>query len=156
MIAIEEEVMEFSNIDEVLGYAIAREREAAALYTELADRVSRPELRQLLLDFASQERRHRERLEMVRGGELSGFTSEIVQTLKIADHLGTPEPTAHMTYREALLFAVKSEGASYAVSSKLAEMTDDDRLNDVFCSLAREEAVHKLKFEQEYQASPRS
>ncbi len=147
--------MEFSRIDEVLDYAIARETDAAALYTELADRVSRPELRKLLLEFASEEVRHREKLEMVREGELVGFTSDMVETLKIADHLASPEPTAHMTYREALLFAVKSENASYALYSKLAEMADDDQLTQIFRSLAREEAGHKLRFEQEYEASQR-
>ena len=146
--------MHFSTIDEVFDYAIAREAEAAGLYTELADRVTDPELRQLLLDFAAEEQGHREKLEKVRLGELPGLSAEMVQTLKVADHLGTPEPTANMTYREALLFAVKSENASYDLYRKLSEMTDDEELAEIFCSLAREEAGHKLRFEREYSSSP--
>ena len=146
--------MNFTTIDEVFDYAIAREAEAAALYTELADRVSNPGLRQVLLDFAAEEQSHREKLERVRSGELTGFSEDMVQTLKVADHLGTPEPTAKMTYREALLFAVKSESASYSLYSRLAEMTDNEEVAQVFCSLAREEAGHKLRFEREYSSSP--
>jgi rubrerythrin len=142
--------MRFENIEEILDYAIAREEEAHALYTDLADRVARPGMREVLLGFAAEEEGHRQQLERIRSGELPDLTSDMVQSLKIADHLDMPEPTANMTYREALLFAVKAENASFSLYSKLAEMTDDEDLVGVFLSLAREEASHKLKFEKEY------
>ena len=143
--------MDFSSIEEILDYAIEREKEAHALYTELADRVTRPGMREVLLEFAEVEEGHRRQLERVRSGELPELSSEMVQSLKIADHLDMPEPTAHMTYREALLFAVKAESASYALYNRLADLTDNEALVDVFRSLAREEASHKLQFEKEYQ-----
>jgi len=142
--------MDFDNIDSILDYAIAREAEAADLYTDLADRVTRPGMREAFLQFAEEERGHRRRLERVKAGELPAVTSEQVRDLKIADHLVDPEPTANMTYQEVLLFAMKSEKASYALYTKLAALADNEDLAAVFRSLAQEEAKHKLRFEIEY------
>jgi rubrerythrin len=142
--------MSFDSIDDILDYAIAREEEAESLYTELADRVTRPGMREAFLHFAAEERGHRERLLRVKAGELPSVTTEQVQDLKIADHLVDPEPTSNMTYQEALLFAMKAEKAAFTLYTKLAEMTDSDDLSNVFQSLAQEEAKHKLRFEIEY------
>ncbi len=142
--------MDFDDIDSILDYAIAREVEAAALYTDLADRVTRPGMREAFLQFAEEERGHQRRLERVKAGELPAVTSEQVRDLKIADHLVDPEPTANMTYQEVLLFAMKSEKASYALYTKLADLAESDDLAAVFRSLAQEEAKHKLRFEIEY------
>ena len=142
--------MDFDSIDSILDYAIAREVDAANLYTDLADRVTRPGMREAFLEFAEEERGHRRRLERIKAGELPAVTSEKVRDLKIADHLVDPEPTAGMTYQEALLFAMKAEKAAYALYTKLAELAGDEALAVIFRSLAQEEAKHKLRFEIEY------
>ncbi len=142
--------MDLDNIDSILDYAIAREVEAAALYTDLADRVTRPGMREAFLQFAEEERGHQRRLERVKAGDLPAVTSDQVRDLKIADHLVDPEPTANMTYQEVLLFAMKSEKASYALYTKLADLAENEDLAAVFRSLAQEEAKHKLRFEIEY------
>jgi rubrerythrin len=142
--------MDFSSIEEILDYAIAREKEAEALYTELADRVARPGMREAFLHFAAEERGHKKRLEMIKAGDLPAVSAEEVRDLKIADHLVDPEPTANMTYREALLFAMKAEKAAFTMYTKLAELADNASLARVFQSLAQEEAKHKLRFEIEY------
>jgi rubrerythrin len=145
-----EETMEFDSIEDILDYAIAREEEAEALYNQLADRVTRPGMRQTFLHFAAEERGHKERLLRIKAGELPAVTEQQVRDLGIADHLVEPEPTANMTYQEALLFAMKSEKSAFTVYSKLAELTDDAGFARVFQSLAQEEAKHKLRFEIEY------
>ena len=63
--------MGFANIDEVLDYAIAREEEAAALYTDLASRVDRPGMREAFLEFAKEEEGHKLHLESVKSGQLT-------------------------------------------------------------------------------------
>jgi len=107
-------------------------------------------MREAFLHFAAEERSHKKRLEMIKAGELPAVEEEQVRDLKIADHLIEPEPTANMTYQEALLFAMKSEKAAFKMYTKLAELSDDASLARVFESLAMEEAKHKLRFEIEY------
>jgi rubrerythrin len=142
--------MGFDSIEDILDYAIAREEAAESLYTELADRVARPGMREAFLHFAAEERGHRERLLKIKAGDLPSVTEEQVKDLKIADHLVEPEPTANMTYQEALLFAMKSEKAAFIMYTKLAEVADDASFSRIFRSLAQEEAKHKLRFEIEY------
>ena len=62
--------MGFDNIDEILDYAISREEEAAALYTDLAELADRPGMREAFLEFAEEEEGHRRHLESIKAGEL--------------------------------------------------------------------------------------
>ncbi len=142
--------MEFKNIDEILDYAITNEEKAEALYTQLADRVGRPGMREAFLHFANEERGHKARLLKIKAGELPTVAEETIQDLKLTEHLVEPEPTANMTYPEALVFAMKAEKAAYVLYTRLAELTDDAALSKIFQNLAQEEAKHKLRFELEY------
>ena len=142
--------MAFANIDEILDYAIAKEEEAAALYTKLAERAERPGMRSTFLEFAREEHDHRRYLEGIRAGELPALTIRQVQGLGIAEQLEEPAQDADMTYAEALAFAIKAEQAAHELYTGLAETTDDPNLAAVFTALASEEAEHKRRFELEY------
>jgi rubrerythrin len=142
--------MGFANIDEILDYAISKEEEAAALYTDLAKLADRPGMRETFLEFANEENRHRRHLESIRAGDLPALTIHQVQNLGIANHLVAHEPVASMTYAEGLMFAIKAEQAAQELYMGLAEATDDPNLATVFTALASEEAKHKLRFELEY------
>jgi len=143
--------MGFANIDEILDYAISREEEAAALYTELAQRIERPGMREAFLEFAKEEEGHKRHLESIKAGELPALTPGQVQGLGIAEHLTQPEFADTMSYAEALAFVVKAEQAALELYTGLAETTDDPNLSAVFTALAGEEAKHKRRFELEYE-----
>ena len=142
--------MGFANIDEILDYAISKEEEAAALYTELAERADRPGMRDAFLEFAKEEEGHKNHLESIKAGELPALTIRQVQGLGIAEHLGAPEPSANMTYAESLAFVIKAEQAAHELYTGLAEAADDPNLAAVFTALASEEAKHRRRFELEY------
>jgi rubrerythrin len=143
--------MGFANIDKILDYAISREEEAAALYTDLAELADRPGMREAFLEFAREEEGHRRHLESIKAGELPALTIHQVQSLGIADHLVEREPAAAMTYAEGLIVAIKAEQAAQELYTGLAEATDDPNLAAVFTALAGEEAKHKQRFELEYE-----
>jgi len=142
--------MDFRTIDDVLDFAIRREEAAAQLYESMAGRVERPEMREALLDFAEEEKRHKERLLKVKQGELPAVSAEQIADLKIAEYVELPDVHAKMDYPEALRFAMNSEKAAFRLYSDLAAMSPP-KLAAVFRSLAQEEAKHKLRFEVEYE-----
>ena len=142
--------MGFANIDEILDYAISKEEEAAALCTDLAELADRPGMREAFLEFAREEVGHRRHLESIKVGDLPALTIQQVQGLGIAEHLVELEPTAAMTYAEGLIVAIKAEQAAQELYTGLAEATDDPNLATVFTALAGEEAIHKHRFELEY------
>ena len=142
--------MEFRTIEDILDFAIRREEAAAELYTSMAERVTRPEMREALISFAEEEQRHRQRLLKVKAGELPAVSREKIHDLRIADYVVQPEPTARMDYPEALRFAMNAEKAAFRLYSDLAEISPANHAA-VFRALAQEEARHKLRFEVEYE-----
>jgi rubrerythrin len=142
--------MKFDSIEEILDFAIAKEEEAERFYSELAESMDRPGMREAFLKFASEEAGHRQRLLNIKAGDLPSVSSEKIQSLGIADHLTEVEPSANMTYQEALQLAMNAEKAAFRMYTGLAAITDNEGWAEVFRSLAQEEAKHKLRFEIEY------
>ena len=141
----------FSSVEEILNFAIAREEEANRFYTELAERMERPEMRMVFEDFAKEERGHKAKLEAVKKGEFEiSSDKEDVPSLDIADYVVDVEPKPDMSYAEALIVAMKKEKAAYRLYLDLAMVAEAEELTDMFLSLANEEAKHKLRFEIEY------
>ncbi|UCE61993.1 MAG: hypothetical protein JSU63_09735, partial [Phycisphaerales bacterium] len=75
-----------------------------------------------------------------------------VLDLKVGDYLEDATPSADISYRDALILAMKAEKAAFRLYSDLASTTDDANLRAVLLGLAQEEAKHKLRFELEYDA----
>ena len=116
----------------------------------MAQQVERPEMREALLDFAEEEKRHKARLLKIKGGELPVYSEQEISDLKIAEYVELPDVSAKMAYPEALRFAMNSEKAAFRLYSDLAAISSP-KLAAVFKSLAQEEAKHKLRFEVEYE-----
>jgi len=55
-----------------------------------------------------------------------------------------------MTYKEALIIAMKKEQSAYRLYSELASITIDEKLRNTLLTLAQEEVNHKLRFEFAY------
>jgi len=142
--------MEFRTIEDILDFAIQREEAAAELYASMAERVTRPEMREALLGFAAEERRHKKRLLKIKSGELPAVSEEQILDLKIADYVELPDVTSRMDYPEALRFAMNSEKVAFRLYSDLASVSPRTHAA-VFRTLAQEEAKHKLRFEVEYE-----
>jgi rubrerythrin len=142
---------EFGSVEEIIDFAIAREVEANKFYTELAQRMERPEMRKVFEDFAKEEHGHKAKLEAVKNDEFTiSSDEEDVPSLKIADYVVDVEPKPDMSYAEALIVAMKKEKAAYKLYLDLAMVAEAEELTDMFLSLANEEAKHKLRFEIEY------
>ncbi len=137
-------------IDEILDYAIDNEIEAYNFYTALAQKAKNPEMKEVLLGFAAEEKGHRQILEDVKKGKKVKLGSENVPDLKIADYAVDIKPTENMKYQDILTLAMKKEKASFALYTDLAETVGDPEAKKLFHSLAQQEAKHKLRFELEY------
>jgi rubrerythrin len=142
--------MAVGNADELLDFAIQGEQEAHDFYLDLAERVERPAMKELLRQFAREEAGHKRKLEGIKKGSRSFPYADDVVDLKIADYLVDVEPKGDLTYQEALILAMKREKAAFKLYTDLAALTADKDLKIVFQSLAQEEAKHKLRFELEY------
>ena len=142
--------MPAGNLEEILVFAIEREQEAHDFYMDLAKKAERPGMDGLFTQFAREEMGHKKRLEGIKKGVRSFAPAKQVTDLKIGDYLVDVEPTATLTYQNALILAMKKEKAAFQLYTDLASQTDDAEVKQIFEGLAQEEAKHKLRFEVEY------
>jgi len=133
-----------------LDFAIQREEQAYNFYTTLARTATTEQMRLALIDFAKEELKHKTTLSAMKGQEAKP-PNEKIRDLKISDYITDVEPTPDMTYKDALIIAIKKETNSFRLYRDLAAITVDEDLRNTFLTLAQEEAKHKLRFETEYE-----
>ncbi len=143
------QMLTFKSANDVLDYAIARETDAYNLYTGMAPRVTKPDVRAAIENFALDEVRHRIRLEAIKAGE-TAFREEEVGSLGIADTLPDMQPYPDMSYTELLIFAMNKEKLAFRTYTNLAAIAKKADVRDTLLRLAQEEAEHKLRLEIEY------
>ena len=139
-----------NTVDEVLDYAIDQEQQAADFYANLAERAEKAGMKELLLEFAEEEIRHKERLLAVKSGERELTPEQQVLDLKISDYLVEVDASDDISYQDALIVAMKKERAAFELYSDMAAKLPESHLREVILGLAKEEAKHKLFFESEY------
>ncbi|HDL19562.1 MAG TPA: rubrerythrin [Bacteroidetes bacterium] len=142
--------MKFESINQILDFAIEKEENAAQFYTDLAAGMDKPHIKRVFVDFALEEKSHKAKLALVKAGQLELSKPEAIMNLKLAEMVSDVDLGGDFDYQKALIAAMKNEKASYKLYTDLAEMTDDEKVKNIFLSLAQEEAKHKLRFEIEY------
>ncbi len=145
------ESMNFNTVDELLDFAISEEEKASEFYAGLADRMDRPWMKKIFVEFSKEELGHKAILEGIkRGGDLQPLQEQILD-LRILESLHTGDvPTDDIDYQQALIIAMKAEKEAYVLYTSLAELARDEKAKSVLYRLAQEEAKHKLRFEMEY------
>jgi len=143
--------MKFDSVDAVLDFAISKEEDAAQFYTDLANRMDKPHMKEIFEQFALEEKSHKAKLQMVKEGKLLLAVKDKVLNLKIVDVMKDNRfQEGEFNYQDALMAAMNAEKSSYKLYNDLAEATDKPELKETFQALAQEEAKHKLRFEIEY------
>ncbi|MBI5622254.1 MAG: ferritin family protein [Elusimicrobia bacterium] len=138
-------------VEEVLQFAIDNEAKAVEFYTRLAGLQESASLKEMFSSLAAEERRHKAKLEKVRsGGKLLKSGVKLSRTVDLSDYLTPPEPSGDLDLQDALLLSMRKEKAAFSLYMDMASAASDPAVKDLFLSLAREEASHKLRFELEY------
>jgi len=141
---------EFTNINDVLTFAIDREQDAVDFYNRLAQNARNDEMRKTFEQFAREEMGHKARLAKIKKEGVVTLSKEKVSDLKIADYVVLDQERDNMTYEQALVLAMKREKAAFKLYMALSEKVDSNDFKNLFLSLAQEESRHKLRFELEY------
>jgi rubrerythrin len=140
---------QFDSVDDILKFAINGEQEAYEFYTNLANQMDNPMMREVFEGFAKEEQGHKAKLQKIKEDNIKPAL-EYVEDIKLADYLIDVKPSPDMDYQKALILAMKKEKAAFKLYAILASKTNDANLRQVFLALAQEEAKHKLRFEIEY------
>ncbi|HKJ65460.1 MAG TPA: ferritin family protein [Desulfopila sp.] len=144
--------MNFASVDEILQFAIGKEKEAVGFYTDLSKKESISSLKETFRELAQEEGKHLKLLTGLKKNKKAIDSYEIkeIQNLKISDYLTDLEYQEGMPIEDILTLAMKREEMSVKLYADMASKTDDVEAEKLFNLLVQEEKEHKLAFEKMY------
>jgi len=146
--------MQFENLEEIFDFAIEKEKSAREFYQNAAKEESMSGIKEMLLEFADEERKHMQMLtEMKNKGAVKGISSykfKWIPDMKRSNYLHDLEFRPGMPYNELLMMAIKNEEKALQLYNELLAQADAQPAHELFKVLCQEEAKHKLKFETMY------
>jgi len=144
--------MEFGSVDEILKFAIDREKEAVDFYSSLAKKATRASLKETFERFAMEEGKHVLLISDMAGSKekIDSYEFKKITDLKISDYMVEVDYEEGMPMPEILKIAMKKEENAVKLYSMLSDKTDNKDAKKVFMILVQEESKHKFALESMY------
>lgn len=139
--------MAFKDFQDIIDFAIEKEKEAKAFYEEVSEMESLSGYRELFKDFAKEEAKHATLLESLGKKGIEKYQFKWIPDLKRSNFLVDIEYEKGMGYKDMLHLAIKREEKALALYNDLQDKSDDQEMKNLFKVLCQEEAKHKLKLE---------
>lgn len=148
----EEEFMSFESFEEIITYAIEKEKEAVAFYTEAAEMESFSGAKKTLKEMAAEEQKHAGMLENLEKSKdaLKGYKFKWIPDMKRSNYLVDFQYEPGMAYPDILRLAMKREEKALALYNDLQDKAENPDHAKVFKMLCQEEAKHKLFLETQF------
>ena len=144
--------MSFDSIENVLEFALDREKEAVEFYAGLIAKEHFPPAKETFEEFVSHEQKHVALIEKFQKDRsvLDSYTVEEVKDLHISDYMVEQDYVENMIYPDIVTLAMKREEAAVKLYRDLASKATDAGVKKLFDVLATEELKHKNKLESIY------
>jgi rubrerythrin len=144
--------MEFGSVDEILNFAVDREKEAVEFYTGLAKEATRASLKETFESFAKEEEKHVALLSDISGNQkkIDSYEFKKIPDLKISDYMVEIDYKEGMPMPEILKLSMKREEKAVKLYTMLADQTSDEDVKKVMLILVQEESKHKYGLEKMY------
>ena len=142
--------MTISEFNEILDFAVAREKEAVAFYRDLQKEAKFQGQLKMLQDLEAMEMGHIAVIEGIRRDGVLETDIPRVQNLKISEYITVDVDSLDLSYQNILIRGMKREEASFKLYTELSVKFGDSELATLFRKLASDEAKHKLFFEKLY------
>lgn len=139
--------MRFETFDEIMSFAIEKEKEAAAFYEDISRMEKFSGAREMLESFAKEEHKHQSMLENFSKENVEHYTLKKIPDLKRSDYLVDIEYEPGMAYPDLLRLAMKREEKSFKFYTDFSNGADTADHKKLFQVLAQEESKHKLRLE---------
>ncbi len=137
----------FRSFDEVLDFAILQEKAAQQFYTKLAGEVQDPAVGDLYRQLVSEEKEHENRLIALKGYSYA-LREPDLRDLAESGYLDALPVPADVTFQEALVFAIRKERSAERLYTILADLVQQEELEQLFRMLAGQELQHRQAFEK--------
>jgi rubrerythrin len=142
--------MSLSTLEEVIQFAIEKEKNAQTFYRSAASLSHYPGIAPLFLEMAEEEEKHEKLLKELPDPSKLPDRSKPVPDLKISDFLVDLKFSSDMKYQDVMILAMKNEEKSLKFYQAWESKTQDPGLKKLFAFLVEEEAKHKYRLESIY------
>jgi rubrerythrin len=138
-------------VEGIIQQAIRFEEDAYDFYTGTSEMVKLPHVKDMLKDLASDEVKHKEKLEELLVGDTERIVAakqrQQIQDLKLADYLVAPPLDEDATIQDVLMIAMQREKNSHEFYNLMAGIAASEAAKELFQFLAQEELGHKNRIE---------
>lgn len=144
--------MKFVSVEEILQFAIDREKDAVTFYSERSNEATSKSLKETFLGFSKEEEKHVDLLSDISGNraKIDAYEFKKINDLKISDYLVEKDYEPGMPMPDVLRLAMKKEEKAVNLYTELAANTQDEDTKKVMLLLVQEESKHKLGLESMY------
>ena len=145
--------MNFKTLDDVLKFAIRKEKKSNKLYRMFQKMVKDPAAKKLLGELADQEEGHRRLLEdALKTHKMHSIGGKCeVADMKLTDYMIERELKPDGDPQDVMMFAMQMEKLSYDFYRELLKNYKGTKLAGAFAKLTDEERCHKETLEKEYE-----
>lgn len=140
----------FSTIQEIIQFAIDKEKDDQTFYRSAATLSQYPGIPSLFLELAAEEEKHQKLLEELPDPSTLPERSTPVPDLKISDYLVDQKFHKDMKYQEVMILAMKNEEKSLKFYRAWEAQTQAPKEKKLFAYLGDQEAQHKYRLESIY------
>ena len=144
--------MDFNSTEEIINYAIEKEKEAAEFYEDVSRQEPFSGARETLEGFAKEERKHQAMLENFADHKekIAEYEYKWIPDMKRSDYMVDIEYEKGMHYTDILRLAMKREEKALKLYNEFQDQADTEDGKTLFKILCQEEAKHKLALETMY------
>ena len=144
--------MSFESFEEIIDFAIEKEKEAAAFYTDAAKQTSFAGVKESLEEMAQEEKKHQSMLENLESTKevLKEYKFKWIPDMKRSDYMVDLKYQDGMSYTDILRLAMKREEQALKMYNELQKKTDNSEHIKLLKVLCQEEAEHKFFLETLY------
>ena len=144
--------MDFKTMEDLVAYAVEKEREAAEFYETLSKNEEFSVAKKTFAEFAEEERKH-EALFADLGGnveKLDAYEYKWIPDIKRSNYMTELIYEPGMAYVDILRLAMKREEQALQFYNDIAGKVEDEQFTKACKFLAQEEAKHKNVLETIY------
>ncbi|HOK65361.1 MAG TPA: ferritin family protein [Anaerohalosphaeraceae bacterium] len=140
-------MLKFRTFDEVLDFAIVQEKAAQQFYAKLAQEVRDPAVKDFYRQLTEEEKEHERRLISLKGYAYA-LREPDLRDLSESGYLDAMPVPADVSLKEALQFAIRKERSAEHLYSLLADLVQQEELEQLFRVLSAQELRHRQVFEK--------
>ncbi len=140
---------EQKSYEEILEFAVFKERQANRFYLAMAERVGDRTIGRIFEELAAEELEHKAKveLELMKAGRV--VKPSVEEPIDSSEYVLSKEATLDMDLDDVLGLAIAKEEAAFELYVELVAQAEDAESRDALLALAAEEVKHKLRFEAE-------